>query len=147
MFENDPEMQQLLAERRAMTEPEDKPGWWDASMIVLMALGTGGMAAVAYALEIAVYPAAIFGLLAGGACFAAIFGWWPRRYRYIMGPQEGKRFHLWVRIKPGLRALLALAVPALVAFGVYAAADRAERSAPKRTPAGASRPVARPRTR
>jgi hypothetical protein len=151
MFEDDPEMQQVLAASRAMPRREKKPGWWASLSFGLLVAGGGAMAGLGYGLGWNVWAACVFGALAGIACSWAVFGYSAGRYRFTSGPREGERIVLWTPIAPVRRVLAALAVPLLLLVGAgiaYKAAEMdAEQAKSRRTPAAVHGPPVRPGTR
>jgi hypothetical protein len=151
MFEDDPEMQQLLAAARAMPRPEEKPGWWTSLSLGLLVAGAGAMAGLAYGLGWNILAGGVFGCLAGIACGWAVLGYRAGQYGITRGPREGERVVLWTPIEPAHRALAALAVPLLLIVGAGIAYEKAEMDAEqaksRRTPAAAHPPPVRPGTR
>jgi hypothetical protein len=147
MFEDDPEMQEMIAAYQAMPEPQEKPEWWFAVQAGLLAAGAGGAAALAYGLGLHVWPALVCGCLAGIACSLAVLGFRSGWFRYRSGPWEGEKVLLWMPLRPVHRVLCGLAVPLLLVFGLYASHDETQRANRQRAPGRAAAPLTKPRGR
>ena len=131
MFEDDPEMQQMIRARDALPTPERKPVWWQIVLGVLMLVGVG----VAWGLQIALGTAfhtlvPISGALAGGTLAMGIFGYRPGRYRVI---ETDEKLTMWLALPPLWRGGALLA--SLVIVGGALALANFEADSRKTTPA------------
>jgi hypothetical protein len=121
MFEDDPEMQELIRKNAAEPEPEKRPLWWQIVMGVAMLLGAAATSALPIAVGWGYHPVLSATGMLGGACVVlGALGMYPGRYRII---ETDERLTLWKPFKPALRALVAagaLLVPA-VGIGLHLA--------------------------
>jgi hypothetical protein len=116
MFEDDPEMQEMIKRANAEPEPEPKPLWFQAVLVLLM-LGGGGLSVlIPFVLWRAIDPrVGAFGLFAGGLGAIGLLGWRPGRYQDF---RTEEKMTLWKPIKLWLRGLYFVGALAVFVLGI-----------------------------
>jgi len=118
MFEDDPEMQELVRKAQADPEPEHKP-WWYGAIVGVAMLAVGASDRHTFPdMGVLAYRASVFPLFAGGLLAIGVLGWRPGNYRNI---QTDERLVLWKPLKLWLRGLYVLASGAVLVFGAWVA--------------------------
>lgn len=136
MFENDPEMQEMVRKADAEPTPERKPIWWQIVQGVMMLVGVGAAWGLQIALGTAFHPLVpISGALAGGVLAMGVFGHRPGRYRIV---ETDEKLTMWVRL-PALWRAGACLGPVVLIAGALALANA---DADSKKPPPAAKPTA-----